>query len=102
MAIRGRQDLQARQDSPKGLQNKPAAYAPESRSVAQGRRVAQSKRRVPSARTASVRLGKSAAIFSITTAPGGTSTSARPRTTAATTAQVTHWVGIAGIESSSS
>jgi len=46
-----------------------------------------------------VRLGKSAAIFSITTAPGGTSTSVRPRTTAATTAQVTHWVGIAGIKS---
>jgi hypothetical protein len=64
-----------------------------------GRRMAQSSTRVPSARTASVRLGNSAASFSITTAPDGTSTSVRPRTTAATTAQDTHRVGIAAIES---
>src|ERR1700738_3770703 len=45
--------------------------------------------------------GNSAASFSATAAPGGTSTSARPSTTAAIAAHVTHCGGIAIVLSGS-
>ena len=63
--------------------------------VVQGRRPAHPIRLFPNAITASVNPGNSAASFSATAAPGGTSTSARPSTTAAITAHVTHCGGIA-------
>jgi hypothetical protein len=56
--------------------------------VVQGRRPAHPIRLFPNAITASVNPGNSAASFSATAAPGGTSISARPSTTAAITAHV--------------